>query len=119
MKVVVTAMGKGLEAEMDLRFGRAKGFMVVDSESGEASYLDNEQNLNAMQGAGIQAAENVVRAGAEAVVTGHCGPKAFRTLKAANVRVYLCSGGSVAEAVEKWKTGELNEADRADVDGHW
>jgi len=80
---------------------------------------DNSQNLNAAQGAGIQAAETVVRLGAEAVVTGNVGPKAFRALNAAGIKMYLSGEGSVADAVRKFKAGELKEASTANVEGHW
>ena len=79
MKVIVTSQGRELNSPVDPRFGRAKYFIVVDTETGDLSAADNSQNLNALQGAGIQAATNVIDAGAEAVVTGHVGPKAFTT----------------------------------------
>jgi hypothetical protein len=34
---------------------------------------NHRQNRTAIQGAGIQAAENVARTGAEFVLMGHCG----------------------------------------------
>ena len=83
MKIVVTASGRTLADAMDTRFGRARYFLLVDSDTGTVAAHDNAQNLNAVQGAGIQAAEAVARLGAEAVVTGNVGPKAFRTLAAA------------------------------------
>jgi len=119
MKVVVTAQGPGLDSPVDPRFGRARYFVLVDTESGELVSHDNVQNLNAPQGAGIQAAQAVARLGAEAVLTGHIGPKAFATLQAGNVAVYTGAAGSVAEAIEQWRNGRLDPADRADVQGHW
>ena len=56
MKVAVTAYGPGLESEVDPRFGRARYILVVDSDSGGlVETLDNEKNMNAMGGAGVQA----------------------------------------------------------------
>jgi len=119
MKIAITATGKDVSSNVDLRFGRAKYFIVVDTESDNAVVHDNTQNLNAAQGAGIQSAETVARLGAEAVITGNAGPKAFRTLNAAGIKVYLCPGGTVAEAIRSFKDGELKEATAANVDGHW
>jgi predicted Fe-Mo cluster-binding NifX family protein len=119
MKIAVTSSGKTLESPVDPRFGRAAFFVVVDTDTGAFEVHDNAQNLNAAQGAGIQAGETVSRLGAEAVITGHCGPKAFRTLGAAGVKVVIGAKGSVAEAVEAFKTGKLKPADAADVEGHW
>lgn len=55
MRVAVTSQGRQLSSLVDPRFGRAKYFMVVDTETGEFTAADNSQNLNAVQGAGIQA----------------------------------------------------------------
>jgi predicted Fe-Mo cluster-binding NifX family protein len=56
---------------------------------------------------------------AEAVITGHCGPKAFRTLQAAGIQVVVGADGTVADAVEQFKSGELVPSDAADVESHW
>ncbi|MFW6286879.1 MAG: NifB/NifX family molybdenum-iron cluster-binding protein [Candidatus Sumerlaeota bacterium] len=119
MKIAFTTDGKNLEAKLDRRFGRAAGFLIVDSETKECRFVDNEQNLNAAQGAGIQAAQKVAEAGAEAVVTGHCGPKAFRVLTAAGLEVYASEAATVAEALEQWTSGQIQPIDKADVEGHW
>lgn len=119
MKIIVTSSGKGMSDAMDPRFGRAKFFVLVDTDSNEVSAHDNTQNLNAAQGAGIQAAQNAADLGASAVISGNVGPKAFRTLNAAGMKVYLCNSGSVGDAVEKFKAGELQEVSEANVDGHW
>ena len=119
MKIAITATGKDMTGSVDPRFGRAKYFVVVDTDTNESAIHDNAQNLNAAQGAGIQAAETVGRLGVQAVITGNVGPKAFRTLTAADVKVYLCGQTSVAEALKKFKAGELKEATAANVEGHW
>jgi predicted Fe-Mo cluster-binding NifX family protein len=119
MKVAVTSKGRTLESPMDPAFGRAKGFIVVDTDSGEFEFVGNEQNVNAAQGAGIQAAGNVANLGVECVISGHCGPKAFRTLSAAGVKVMVGGSGTVGEVLEKFKAGELSAAEEADVESHW
>lgn len=119
MKIAVTSQGPDMDAAVDPRFGRAKCFIVVDTETGESAVHDNAQNLNAAQGAGIQAGRNVADLGVEAVVTGHVGPKAFTTLRAAGIRVYAGASGTVAEAVQQFKAGRLEAAEGADVQGHW
>jgi len=70
MRVVVTAQGPQLNSPTDPRFGRARYLVVVDTESGEHSAADNDVNLNAVQGAGIQTGRKVVELQAEAVITG-------------------------------------------------
>ena len=80
-KIAFSTSGEGLDAPLDTRFGRAPRFLVYDLDTGAFEVIDNRQSLNAAQGAGIQAAETVARSGAKALVTGHCGPKAFRVLR--------------------------------------
>ncbi|MFP4434989.1 MAG: NifB/NifX family molybdenum-iron cluster-binding protein [Phycisphaerae bacterium] len=120
MQIAVTAQDHELSAPVDPRFGRAKFFVVVDTESGESSPADNTQNLNAAQGAGgIQAGRNVIELGVKAVITGHVGPKAFTTLQAGGVAVYTGATGTVADAIEQFKAGKLEQSTGADVQGHW
>jgi predicted Fe-Mo cluster-binding NifX family protein len=85
--IAISAEGPGLDEALDSRFGRAAGFMVVDPQTLDFTYLDNGASQTMAQGAGIQAAEIVARSGAEAVLTGYVGPKAFRALQAAGIQV--------------------------------
>jgi len=119
MKIAISSHGDTLEARVDQRFGRAAKFILFDTSNGGFEVHDNAQSLNAAQGAGIQAAETVSRMGAQAVITGHCGPKAFKTLKAADIQVVVGAGGTVAEAVDAFRSGALKPAESADVEGHW
>jgi predicted Fe-Mo cluster-binding NifX family protein len=119
MKIAVTSMGKDLDSPIDPRFGRARYFLIADTESGDFEIHDNEQNINALRGAGIQSADNVARFGVGALLTGHCGPKAFRALAAAGISIYVGVDGAVKDALERFKNGELKAADSPDVEGHW
>ena len=119
MKIAFTTSGETLEAPLDTRFGRAPKFLVYDLENGSFEIVDNQQNLNAAQGAGIQSAESVARLGANHLVTGHCGPKAFRVLAAAGIKVYTTNAATIAEALKAFRAGTLIEAAAADVEGHW
>jgi predicted Fe-Mo cluster-binding NifX family protein len=119
MKIVFTTSGDNLNAPLDSRFGRAEKFLVYDLDSETFDVVDNQQNLNAAQGAGIQSAETVARLGAKAIVTGHCGPKAFRVLLAAGIKIFNTDAPTVAEALEQYRAGRLTEAKTADVEGHW
>jgi predicted Fe-Mo cluster-binding NifX family protein len=119
MKLAITSAGAGLEAAIDPRFGRAKYFVVVEPESGAATTVSNAVNLNAAQGAGIQAARKIIELGAKTLITGHVGPKAFAALEAGGVAVYPVAGGTVAEALEEFRNGSLKSMAAADVEGHW
>ena len=92
-----------MEAQVDPRFGRASYFLLVNPETMEFEVVANRQNLQAAQGAGIQAAALVARYKPSALLTGYCGPKAFHTLEAAGIPVFLGVAGSVREAVEQFR----------------
>jgi predicted Fe-Mo cluster-binding NifX family protein len=120
MTVAFSATGSDLNSDLDQRFGRAKQFILIDTETNAATILENSQNMNAAQGAGIQAAQNVINAGADAVVTGNCGPKAFQVLQAAGIKIYHTSEHkTVADALKAVLEEKLQEADSANVEAHW
>ncbi len=119
MKIAVTAEGEKLTSPIDLRFGRAKYLIIVDTDTGDFQSHDNSINLNAAQGAGIQTGSNIANLGVEAVITGNVGPNAFKTLRAAGVKIFLTKKQTVAEAVELFKAGKLKDIDHANVEGHW
>ena len=119
MKIAFSTSGNMLSAPLDNRFGRAAKFIVYDLEKNTFEVVDNQRNLNAVQGAGIQSAETVARLGASCIVTGHCGPKAFRALSAAGIKIFNTDAPTVAEALERFRAGMLAEAKTADVEGHW
>ena len=112
-KIAITSEGPGLDDLVDPRFGRAAGFVVVDVENMNTSYIDNGQTQVMARGAGIQAAQLVAGAGVECVLSGFVGPKAFKALSAVKIKVVqdLGEGMTVREAVEKFKRGDVEFAE--------
>lgn len=119
MKIAITSTGPSLDSAFDNRFGRASYFIVFDSETDQHEALDNVQNYQAAQGAGIQSAQTLASAGVDALITGHLGPKAARTLSAASVKVYQSDAKTVEEAWTLYKSNALKPLNQADVEGHW
>jgi predicted Fe-Mo cluster-binding NifX family protein len=119
MKIAVTSTGTDLDSQVDARFGRASYILIVDSETLDHEVLDNKENVNALKGAGIQAASMVSDKGAKVLLTGFCGPNAFKALKAAKIGVANDAGGSVRDAVRAYLDGKLPLSDKANVEGQW
>jgi predicted Fe-Mo cluster-binding NifX family protein len=111
MKIAVSALEPGLDSMVDPRFGRARWIVIYDTENERVESIDNRDNLNAVQGAGIKVAELVVEKGCQVVLTGHLGPKAFNVLKASNVKGYNNASSTVRKAIEAFKRGELDKAE--------
>ncbi|MGW8188571.1 MAG: NifB/NifX family molybdenum-iron cluster-binding protein, partial [Desulfobacterales bacterium] len=103
----------------DARFGRAAYFMIVDPDTLAFDAVENRQNLDLAQGAGIQAAKTVLQHKVDALITGNCGPKAFKVLEAAGIKVYVGVAGCVRDIVDQFKKGDLSESSEPNVGGHW
>ena len=108
MKIAVTAAGTDLDSQVDPRFGRAAYILIVDSETFDFEVVDNKENVNALKGAGIQAATTVGAKDVEVLLTGFCGPNAFEALKAADIGVANNADGSVRDAVKAFNAKRLD-----------
>jgi len=117
MKIGITSTGENLEADIDQRFGRCRYFIFVDIESMKFEILPND-NLMASGGAGIQAAQTIANKGVQAIITGNVGPNAFQTLSAAGVKIFTGQSGTIRDAIEKFKKGELKETQGPNVGSH-
>jgi predicted DNA-binding protein (UPF0251 family)/predicted Fe-Mo cluster-binding NifX family protein len=118
-KIAISAEGPTLDDALDPRFGRAAGFLIVNPQTLEHEYVDNGAAQAMSQGAGIQAAETVVRAGAKVVLTGHVGPKAFQALQAAGITVAQnLQNLTIREALERYTSGKVEMATGPNRRGH-
>ncbi len=118
MKIAITSTGKALESEVDPRFGRAACFIIIDTDTMESEPIENA-NVAVGGGAGVSSAKTVIDAGAQAVLTGNCGPNAEQTLTAAGIKIYTGVSGKVSEAIELFKSGKLTEASGPNVQSHF
>jgi predicted Fe-Mo cluster-binding NifX family protein len=120
MRLCIPAEAGALDAAVDPRLGRAACFVLVDSETDAVLIsIPNVQNKQAAQGAGVQAGQAIASLEPDAVLCANCGPKAFRVLHAAGIKVFFGAAGTVGEAVRALREGRLREATEANVEGHW
>ncbi len=119
MRIAVTSTGNELESNLDTRFGRAAYFIIVDPETMKYEVVENTQNLNLPQGAGIQAGKTIVENSTDVLITGNCGPKAFTVLQSAGIKIMTGAKGRVIDAISQYKSGELKASQEANVEGHW
>lgn len=119
MRVAITSQGSDMTSAVDQRFGRARFFVVVDTGSERFSAHDNSQNLDAVQGAGIQATEDVMNKGVDSVITGRVGSRAFTTLRAGDVEVFIGATGSVENALEQFSADQLQRANEPRAEKCW
>jgi len=118
MKIAVAASGNTLDAAVDPRFGRCAWFVIVDPDTMAFEAVENP-GVMAGGGAGIQAAQLVASKGAQAVVAGNMGPNAHQALTAAGIQILPFAGGTVRQAVEAVKAGQLTAASAPTVPLHF
>jgi len=108
-KIAVTAVEPSLDAAVDPRFGRCPHFVIVDAEKGT---FEAVKNTNATAGgrAGAQSAKTIASKGAKVLLTGKCGPSAFRALSAAGIKVVSGCSGTVRDVIKQYKEGKLKPA---------
>lgn len=120
MKIAVCTQSNDLQSAVDSRFGRTAWFAVYDDTTGQWEFITNNQNLQAAQGAGIQAAQAVIDAQADVLLACNVGPKAMAALTANGIIVcQTVAGQTVQQAVDDYTMGKLVQIQQANVEGHW
>lgn len=115
-RVAVSSVGESLDSPIDPRFGRCSYFVVFEGDGSHRAVRNSGQALG--NGAGIQAAQQILDLGVDTVVTGDIGPNAFRVLAAGNVRMFVRCTGTVGSAMESYRTGQLDETSTSTSPGH-
>ncbi len=109
MKICISSSGNNLESPLDPRFGRCLYFIFVDTENDDFKAVSNA-GVNAMRGAGVQAAQTVINEGVESVITGNVGPNSFGVLNSSGIKIFQASPGmKIKDVLEDFKNNNLKE----------
>ncbi len=111
-------MGTTLEDDVSTRFGRAPYFIFIDDETDTILTAVENDNASAGGGAGVSAAQLVVDQGANVLLTGNCGPKAFQVCEAGEVEVFIGASGTLAETLQAYREGTLKKSVTPNVSAH-
>lgn len=118
-KIAISSESPDLDTRVDPRFGRAAGFVIIDPDTLTFDYVDNGASQVMAQGAGIQAAEIVAATGAGVLLTGYVGPKAFKALTAAGIKIgQNVDNLTVRQALERYQAGDVAMAEAPNSVGH-
>ena len=118
MKVAVSSSGTHLDSPIDPRFGRCAYFVFVNTDDMSFEAFDNE-GIALEGGAGIQSSQFVASKGAGAIITGNIGPNAVQTLSAAGIEIFMGQTGSVREAIERYRRGDIKPEGSPNVTDHY
>jgi predicted Fe-Mo cluster-binding NifX family protein len=109
MKIAISSSGANLDEQVDPGFGCCRCFIVIDPETEAFDVLENDAPVSS-SGAGIQAAQIVVAAGVDAVITGKLKPNVTDVLEGAGLNVYLGATGTIRDVLKQYQDGRLLKA---------
>ena len=118
MKICISSLGKNLDAKIDPRFGQSQHFVILDLDTMEFKIVNNSAVM-ASGGVGVSTAQLMVNEGVEIVITGNCGPKAYRTLSAGGIKVVIGASGTVKRAIDEFRSGKLQVSSKPNVSTHF
>jgi predicted Fe-Mo cluster-binding NifX family protein len=104
MKILFAADDKTLESKIAKRFGHAKYYLIYD--------LDNdsfEAMVNPGHGEKHEILYELANKGIKTFIVGNIGPGAYETVEEVGAEVYLARLMTVKDALEKYKSGELEK----------
>ncbi len=108
MKIAVTVTENSPQSEVDQRFGRARGFLIYDTEANSYDYIDNSDSDQMTHGAGTNAAQKMVDAGVNVVLTGQVGPNAYEVMSSEGIEVITGVSGTAEEAIKAYMEGSIS-----------
>lgn len=117
MKVIVSSTGNDVDSVISPVFGRTKFYLLVNTEDFSFDSFENPA-VTQSGGAGIQAAQFVLKKNPDAVLSSNIGPNAYEVLSAGSVSCYIAKGGTARETVEAFNGGDLQMMGTANAGSH-
>ncbi|MFZ7119635.1 MAG: NifB/NifX family molybdenum-iron cluster-binding protein [Eubacteriaceae bacterium] len=106
MKIVISSTGKTVDDFIDVRFGRCKYFLIIDTEDEKITSIENK-GQESSGGAGIVAAQQLIDEKIDVVITGNLGPNAYKIMEESGIKAYQCEKIQISMVLEKYNNGEL------------
>lgn len=106
MKIAIPADEKRIDSTVCQSFGRTPFFVIYETETDDAEFLDNSA-ASSQGGAGIKAAQTVADSGVSALLTPRCGQNAAEVLTAAGILIFKTENSSITESIAAFKEKRL------------
>ena len=117
-KIAVASMGPTLRDEVDVTFGRCACMVITEGHRGPHQAVSNPAH-DMERHAGVRGARFLREQHVRVLLTGHCGPEAFRLLEETGVQVVAGVTGTVRNALERYHAGKLPIAQRPNADKYF
>jgi len=111
MKIALATDGENLKAKISLHFGRAKNFLIYDTETESFEIFPNPE----VAGGEEFPPDFLYRQGIKAVIVFSLGPMAFEKFKNYNIKIYKATGGTILDNLQKFKDNKLNKLTKEDI----
>ena len=108
MFIAIASTGKDLTSLIAESFGRSEYFIIYNTKENNYKVLRNPFS-GLLDGAGIQTAQFIIEANASAVITKDIGMKSMKTLKSADVRIFICRNSIAREVIKDYLNGYVTE----------
>ena len=113
MKIAISATGRGLDSNIDVKFERCSFFLILDIEKNSLLSFENKTKDRPHEIGGT-IGQLIANEGIDTVITSDIGPSAFDIFKRYGIKVYQADG-IVEDAVRRLKEGKLAEITKATV----
>lgn len=107
MIVAIPVDKKSMDGNVSDHFGRTEFFLVFNTETDQASFIDNDA-MNAQGGAGIKAAQVLVDNNIDTLISPRLGQNAFEVINGADITIYESNGNLIDENIKALKEGKLS-----------
>jgi len=112
MKIGISSTGNTAGAMLDMRFGRCSYFAIYDTDTKTTEFIQNPAQ-SASGGAGIAAAQEMINADVEVLITGNVGPNAYNVFANSDIKVFRCASVPVENAAQLFLESKLQQITQA------
>ena len=104
MNTLISATGNTLDSPFELRFGRAAWFCLLNEETGETSFYENDKK-ETTHGHGTKAVELAVKLSVSKVISGDFGAKSRELLEKYDIQMVILTDDlrSIADIIDRIK----------------
>ena len=113
MKIAISATGKGLDSNIDVKFERCNFFLIIHLGKNSLMPIENKTK-NRPQEIGNAIGKLIAKEEINSVIAADIGPSAFDIFKQHGIRIYQAKG-IVEDAIKLYKNGKLTELTKPTV----